>query len=144
MSAVLTVPEQEELQRHRERLAAERAEVVVVRAPKPAVRARRSVRRERPFPWVGAVFSYAALGLMVYLASSLAGQTLTEEARRRATLAEDRAASARKEVALLRTQVDRLTDIRAVEQWAMRRGFVADVPSNLAQAEESVHVASLR
>jgi hypothetical protein len=70
--------------------------------------------------------AFAFLVAATYGASSLAGQTMMEQARREGLHAKERALDARKDVATLRQRVERLVGMRSIDQWASVRGFVTE------------------
>ncbi|MBV6457184.1 MAG: hypothetical protein HONBIEJF_00291 [Fimbriimonadaceae bacterium] len=73
---------------------------------------------------VGRFLLLLATGFLAYGASSLVGNTMLEDARRSAIRCKERAKEMRQQVALLRQQSDRLSNMHAVEQWAGLRGYV--------------------
>lgn len=73
---------------------------------------------------IGRLLLLLAAGFVAYGASSLVGNTLLEDARRSAIRCKERAKEMRQQVALLRQQTDRLSNMNAVEQWAGLRGYV--------------------
>jgi len=92
-----------------------------------AMRSTKRVSRRRAITAdvvVGRFLLLAAVGLISYGASSLVGNTMLEDARRSAIRCKERAKEMRQQVALLRQQTDRLTNMQAVEQWAGLRGYV--------------------
>ncbi len=67
--------------------------------------------------------AFLLIALGAYGFSSLAGQTMMEQARREGIRAQERARQARMDVALLRQRVDRLTSMKSIEAWAESRGM---------------------
>lgn len=68
---------------------------------------------------------FVVVGGSTFFASSLVGHVMVEKARREGIWARERAGDARKSEALLRSRVDELTSLGAVEAWAHSHGFVA-------------------
>lgn len=95
-------------------------------APK---RRRRTVRRRAPrrnFAQV-VIAQVALFGFVCSVTfgfSSLTGHSLMEQQRREALRAGNRARVARSDLARLRSRLERLTTMRAVDDWAKVKGFV--------------------
>lgn len=124
----------------------ERRERPVATRPltRPATRRRpQALSSRRPSVWPGRLAAYAGAALLAFVASSLAGQALTESARRDALRATERARAAMADVALLRERVDRLSSVDSLESWAALRGFALPEAAS-APPQEGVRVASLR
>lgn len=66
---------------------------------------------------------FGLLVAIAYGASSLAGQTIMEQARREGIRSQERARQAKMDVAVLRQRVDRLSSFRAIESWALSHGM---------------------
>lgn len=102
------------------------------RATSPATgprRRRRAVRRRAPRRNVAAVILghvalFALVASATYGGSTLVGHSLMEHARREGLRAGDRARVARADLARLRSKLERLTTMRAVEDWSKVKGFV--------------------
>lgn len=97
-----------------------------------------------------ATFQMVAVRLLVfgmimavaYGFSSLAGQTMMEQARREGIRSQERARQARMDVSILRQRVDRLTSMKSIDGWALSHGMVQQ--GAVAQfAKEDKKVASL-
>lgn len=121
MNATLTQPNLEEPAITRPR--ADRLSAVVAPGPRP--RARRRPKSLSPGTIAANLVGLALIAILAFAASSLAGQTMMEDARREGLRAQERARKARMDVAALRRHVDRLTSMRAVEHWSEVRRFYA-------------------
>lgn len=68
---------------------------------------------------------FVTVGGLTFFASSLLGHVMVEKARREGISARGRAMEARKAESTLRSRIDSLTSLGAVEAWAQAHGFVA-------------------
>jgi len=71
------------------------------------------------------IAGFISLVFLTYAGASLAGNIMLESARNEAIQARARTRVARTEVASLRQRVDEMTSMRAVQDYAAMRGFVA-------------------
>jgi hypothetical protein len=71
------------------------------------------------------LIGFISISILTYAGASLAGNILLESARNEAIQASARTRIARMEVASLRQRVDEMTSMRAVQDYASVRGFVA-------------------
>jgi hypothetical protein len=71
------------------------------------------------------LIGFISISILTYAGASLAGNILLESARNEAIQASARTRMARMEVASLRQRVDEMTSMRAVQDYASMRGFVA-------------------
>ena len=76
-----------------------------------------------------------------YLASSLSGNVMMEKARREGLRAQDRARTARKAEVVLRQEIDGMTGMTALADWALSHGFRA--PEQLAQPPKENGVVAI-
>jgi hypothetical protein len=95
----------------------------VITTPKEQVRPRSRARARTFEKVVGQLMVFGIVVGLTYAASSLGGRILTEGERREAITAQQRARLARTDISVLRQRVERLTGVRAVERWALARGF---------------------
>lgn len=73
---------------------------------------------------------FGVVALATSAASSLAGSVMVEKARRDGIRAVERSRDARAAEAVLRTKVNELTSLSAIQDWAYSHGFEApDAPS---------------
>lgn len=111
----------------------------VITTPRERVQSRQRIgSRARMFERI--VGQLAMFGIVVgltYAGSSLGGRILTEHERREAITAQQRARLARTDISVLRQRVERLTGVRAVERWALSRGFMNPEVKPVAPAPPS-------
>jgi hypothetical protein len=117
--------------------------------PRPAAYTRQIVRTRsrRRSSSVLSVFMTKAVALTVvaaaaYGASTLAGQTMMEQARREGLRAQERSRQARMDVGLLRERVARLSSMKTIENWAAMSGMSQERQVKVLP-EEPIRVAAL-
>lgn len=74
--------------------------------------------------WIAKVATFVILAGLSFIASSLSGHVMVEKVRREGLRAGERAREARKAEAVLRQQVDALSSLGSVEDWAAAHNFV--------------------
>lgn len=104
---------------------------VYPKAPRPGEAATRrpAVRRLRRKSSllnqiVGSAIAFGAVVVVTFGFSTLLGHSMKEGARRDAIRAQERAKTARADVSRIRGRVERLTTMRAVEEWTKFNGYV--------------------
>ncbi len=85
---------------------------------------------------VGGLFLFSVVAFSTYLASSMVGQVMVENARREGIAAQRRANDAKRTEGGLRSRINELTGFTAMETWALGHGFVA--PDRPALPSEGV------
>ena len=104
-------------------------------------RPRTRTRRARALSLEAIAAKVIVFGFVVgvtYCASSLAGYTLMEKARKDAQRYQKRAASARQEASSLRAEVNALKGVAMVRDWAEFRGYMSSVASEAPKSEVKV------
>jgi hypothetical protein len=91
---------------------------------------------------LGWAFRFAFWLALTFATSSLLGHTQMEASRREMLRAKERAQLARLATAQLRRQVDRLTSMHALDQWARARGFVQTPVASFDASSRVEYVAS--
>ena len=69
--------------------------------------------------------TFVVVSASTYLASSLFGQVMLENARREGIVAQRRATEAKRSEVLLRARINELTGFSNLESWAVSHGFIA-------------------
>ena len=69
------------------------------------------------------VASFVIIAGIAFIGSSLSGNVMVEKVRREGLRAAERAREARKSEAILRQQVDILSSLGSVDDWAAAHGF---------------------
>ena len=88
-------------------------------------------------------FAFLTIAAAAYVAGTLGGQVLMERARRQSLWSMARAQDARQAEAVLQRQVDAMTSLSAIQNWAKANGFVAP-DSPISSSEGVSRVASRR
>lgn len=103
-------------------------------------RKRTANRIDRQF-LVGLAVLSVSIFVVVYGLSILLGSSLMENARRDNVRANIRAKTARQDITRLRTRMDNVTTMAAIDTWSRSRGFVP--PHGLGNEERSSLVAKI-
>lgn len=109
-------------------------------------RSRVKARTQSNSNWLAVPFAFVVVASMAFVASSVAGNVLLEQARRDRINSVERVNSARLEVARLRIELNGLTSMAAVDRWAQANRMHlsgVEVPEYLTNPAQTAVVASL-
>lgn len=136
--------------RRRTNRQVKRRVVTTSAAPKTRTRAvtrsRAKARTQSNSNWLAVPFAFVVVASMAFVASSVAGNVLLEQARRDRINSVERVNSARLEVARLRIELNGLTSMAAVDRWAQANRMHlsgVEVPEYLTNPAQTAVVASL-
>ena len=114
--------------------------------PLPRTPARTAKPRAARKSWSQVFFANVLLFTMATTVtfgfSTLLGYSMKEAARHQAIRDGDRAKSARADMSRIKSRIERLSTLRAVDEWSQLKGFVTTF--QVAKAAETARPASLR
>lgn len=112
-----------------------------LRSPEPKLRVVQRARRSPVATIFRRALAFTALSGLVYLSSSLGGNVLLEQARQDGKQALRRTLIARERHSTLQRQVNKLTSLGSIRDWARANGFVESViQSSGSQGDKRVAI----
>lgn len=100
---------------------------------------RAAARRKAVSTAVGYAFLFLLVAATTFTFSTLIGHSMMENARLDSVRATSRARAAKAEVASLRNRIESLSNMKAIEDWAKSRGFLA--PYQVAPVKQQAAAA---